>query len=373
MAPMFKAELDSLKQKNRYRSLQRCAGIDLTSNDYLGMASHPALRAAAVEALQAGMDIGAAGSRLLRGHTPAHADLEAFAATHFHAGGALYFSSGFQANFALLSTLARRGDVILYDALIHASMRDGLLATKAKSYKFAHNDMQALEDMLKRHSHGAGKVWIAVESVYSMDGDIAPLAEIYSLAERFDAVVIADEAHATGIMGEAGKGACWPLIQKHGYDRLVTVHTCGKAIGVAGGLVCASEEVIAYMINAARPFIYSTAPMPLQAYLVQVALGLIASQEGEDRRDKLRQISTQAQALFGGHGTHIVPIILGEDAKALDAAHALQKAGYDVRAIRPPTVPEGSARLRLSLSSALQAGTLDEVANLLRPYQRQAA
>lgn len=359
--PVFQEKLSHLKNKNRLRKLHLPNGIDLTSNDYLGMATHPALKKIAIEELQNGIDIGAAGSRLLRGHTQHHANLEEFANQYFNAGATLYFSSGFQANYALLTTLPQRGDIVLYDSLAHASMRDGFKAGNAKTFKFKHNDLNELESRLKKNQYKAKTFWIVVESLYSMDGDTAPLNEIYNLAERYNAYLIADEAHATGIYGEKGKGLCWDIIQKRGYERLITLHTCGKSIGVAGGLVCASKEIIDYMINTARPFIYSTAPMPLQALLVQKSLEILSSDDGDKRREKLLKLCETAKALFGGAGTQIIPIILGDDEKALNIAQRLQKQGYDIRAIRPPTVPEGTARLRLSLSSELQTETLKSI------------
>ncbi len=370
---MYTKTLSTLKAQNQYRSLALPNGVDLTSNDYLGMAVHPILREVAVNALQSGMDVGAAGSRLLRGHTQQHQDLEDFAAVHFDAGRTLYFSSGFQANYAALTTLAVRGDLVFYDTLVHASMRDGLTASKAKSFKFSHNDMNSLEDLLMRHRDKARKTWIAIESVYSMDGDIAPLDQIYALAEQYDAYIIIDEAHGTGVFGDQGKGCAWSLIQKHGYNRLMTVHTCGKAIGVAGGLICASSEIVEFMINAARPFIYSTAPMPLQAFLVQKSLEIIASDEGDERRTHLKKLCVQSQALFGGAGSQIVPIIIGSNEQAVYVANMMKEAGYDIRAIRPPTVPEGTARLRLSLSSELSETVLKDMANVLQPLMRGQA
>lgn len=369
----FKTALNTLEEKGRLRALNLPNGVDLTSNDYLGMAVHPALKIAAIKALENGLDIGAAGSRLLRGHTHEHAELEDFAAKHFNCGGALYFASGFQANFALLTTLPRRKDIVLYDALAHASMRDGLIAGNYKSHKFAHNDMAALEGLLKKHSTNAGSIWIALESVYSMDGDIAPLEEIYALAEKYDAYLIIDEAHATGVYGDKGRGLCWGVIQKHGYERLVTLHTCGKGIGVAGGLVCASKEIIGYLVNAARPFIYSTAPMPLQAVLVQKSLEILASDDGEARRKKLHRLCAVCKELLGGFGTQIIPVIIGSDADAMNVAAKLQNKGLDVRAIRPPTVPEGTARLRISLSSELDEEVLHILKDTLKSWVKEVA
>ncbi len=341
-------KLQQLKDKHRYRSLTLPAGLDLTSNDYLGMKAHPLLRDAAMHALDQGLDIGAGGSRLLRGHMDAHAALEEFAASHFRHERALYMATGFQANMALFTSLPDRHDVILYDQLVHASARDGIEASKAKSFKFAHNDMDALRTLLDKYA-GAQQIWVAVESLYSMDGDRAPLDALYALTDAYGAVLIVDEAHASGVCGDGGRGLAAGLPRAN----LITLHTCGKAIGVAGGLICAESEMIEMMINAARPFIYSTAPMPLQALLVQKSLEILAGDEGDSRRTRLAQICQTVHDGIGGPGTHIVPYILGADDAALQAANELKGQGFDVRAIRPPTVAEGTARLRISLSSEL--------------------
>lgn len=361
----FTQKLSELEGVGRRRALSLPCGVDLTSNDYLGMAGHPDLRTAAIDALENGLDVGAAGSRLLRGHTQAHEDLENFAASYFHAPRSLYFSTGFQANYALLTALPARGDVIIYDALVHASMRDGIKASDAKAFKFVHNDLSMLEARLKAFRDQAKTLWVAIESVYSMDGDQAPIAQIYDLCRCYDAYLIVDEAHASGIFGTRGRGLCDEIIRTDGYDRLITLHTCGKAIGVAGGLVCASATVIDTLINTARPFIYSTAPIPLQAVCVKKSLEILDSPDGDQRRRKLAEICTFAQEKLGGIGSHILPIILGADEKAVRIAKTLQSKGFDVRAVRPPTVPEGTARLRISLSSALEKPVLQNLANAL--------
>lgn len=321
-----------------------------------------------------GGDAGSAGSRLLRGHGPAHEALEVFAAEFFAAQKTLFFANGFQANLALFSTLPDRRDTIIFDALIHASARDGIQASHAQHKRVQHNDLNAYEDALREAAQSGGRSWIAVESVYSMDGDFAPLAELYALACAYDAVLIVDEAHATGVWGPGGRGLAYELFGESGQpENLITLHTCGKAIGVAGGLVCASEPVIEYLINAARPFIYSTAPMPVQAYLVQKSLELISDPEGAAQRQKLFSLIHAAQKLFSGPGSQIVPIVIGDDVRAVHVAKILQQNGYDIRAIRPPTVPEGTARLRLSLSAELDEKTLSEFATVLMPLLREMA
>lgn len=364
MCADFAQKLEAIKSKNRYRSLSLPGGIDLSSNDYLGLKEHPALRRAAIEALESGIALGSGGSRLLRGHCEEHAKLEDFAARHYGFERALYFANGYSANYALLTALPARKDIILFDSLVHASMRDGLYTPSINSQKIPHNDLDAYEAALKKHS-GQGKcIFIAVESVYSMDGDFAPLAELHALALRYDAILIVDEAHGTGVYGDHGKGLADALPRDH----LITMHTCGKALGVAGGLVCASNDVIEYLINIARPFIYSTAPPPLQAHLTMKAIELCAGAEGDIARQKLMALCALVQTRIGGNGSQIVPIILGADEKAVSAAKYLHSQGYDIRAVRPPTVPEGSARLRLSLNAGLSAeiinAFLDDLAKL---------
>ena len=370
----FEQKLGQLEAQNRLRSLNLPCGIDLTSNDYLGLAEHPALREAAIQFLQQGGDIGAGGSRLLRGHTDPHAALEEYAATYFAAPKTLYFATGFQANTALFQALPHRHDVIVFDEFVHASAREGIQNAAAKHVKVQHNDLNAFEDaLLKARQKNPQHIWIAVESVYSMDGDIAPLEELYALAEKFDATLIIDEAHGTGVMGPHGKGVSEDLVMKHGYERIITLHTCGKALGVAGGLVCASADTVDYLINTARGFIYSTAPLPLQAHLVKTALEICASEAGAERRRVLEKLCQKAQQFFGGPGTHIVPIVIGDDAACADIAQKLQSDGYDIRAIRPPTVPEGGSRLRLSLSASLSDDVLSGFFEDFKKHQQKRA
>ncbi len=357
----FAPDLDRLKSMERYRALSLPAGIDLSSNDYLGLSGHPALRQAAIDALRNGIDIGATGSRLLRGHRQAHQDLENFAAAYYGCPRALFFANGFQANYALITTLINRHDVVVYDALCHASMRDGLHAARCSTVKIPHNDLNAFEYALKKPRAADAHLWILVESIYSMDGDIAPVRALLDLAEKYDAMLVVDEAHGTGVSGPTGRGETEGLP----HDRLITLHTCGKALGVAGALVCASDDVIDYLINAARPFIYSTAPMPLQAVLVQRALEL--ARDEPQRRERLAAIKAHAAQCLPDIAIHsqIVPIIIGEDNQAVAIAARLQKQGFDIRAIRPPTVPEGTARLRLSLHVGLTTQDIDAFAQAL--------
>lgn len=357
----FVPELDRLKAMGRYRSLNLPGGIDLSSNDYLGFASHLALRQAAIEALQGGIEIGASASRLLRGHRRAHEELEAFAADYFDCPRALFFASGYQANLALITALIKRDDTVVFDALCHASVRDGLYAVRCSVIKAPHNDLNAVEDALKASRTNGTNLWMLVESIYSMDGDVAPVRELLMLAEKYDALLIVDEAHATGVSGATGRGETEGL----GHERLIALHTCGKALGVAGALVCASEPIIDYLINAARPFVYTTGPMPLQAVLVKRALQLV--REEPHRRQQLSALKALAAQCLPGFAvaSQIVPIVVGDDGATVKLARALQAQGFDIRAIRPPTVPEGTARLRLSLHVGLTPSDLTNFGDAL--------
>jgi 8-amino-7-oxononanoate synthase len=344
------AELERLRRAQRHRALALPRGIDFSSNDYLALSRHPALREAIIEALDEGGIVGAGGSRLLRGHHPAHARLEEFAARHFGTEKSLFFGSGFIANFALFTTLLGRHDALVFDERIHASVKEGMHASPAERYKAHHNDAQSFESEIRRaRDKGAQGIFIAVESVYSMDGDLAPLAELDGIAKRYEASLIVDEAHATGIFGPRGRGLGEGMAGPH----WISLHTCGKALGVAGALVCAGSETVDYLINRARPFIYSTAPPPMLAAAVERALQLV--DEEPWRRERLLELAPLLhRAINPGRefpGSQIVPVILGDEARALEAARGLSERGFDVRAIRPPTVPDGTSRLRLSVNA----------------------
>lgn len=365
----FTAHLQSLKEKGRYRVLKASNGVDFSSNDYLGLSDARAVRLAIQDALNQGIPFSSGASRLLRGHHAEHVELERAAAVFTGFDDALYFASGYQANLALFSTLPGRKDIVLYDERIHACVKDGLRTGFAKYYGFKHNDHAALEEALRRYRSQADMLWIAAESLYSMDGDFAPVQDILSLAERYDAEVIIDEAHATGVWGHEGRGLCYDLPKK----RLTTIHTCGKALGSAGGLICGASEKIDYLINAARPFIYSTAPPPVQAFITRRALDFVLSGEGQSRRAQLKNLCALAQKRFGGPGSQIVPLIIGEDKEAVACAGSLQERGYDIRAIRPPTVAEGTARLRLSLNAKIDSETLKSFCDIYDEIRLQEA
>src|SRR5690606_11216354 len=267
--PRHGAALDVLAQRGRLRRLMPATGADFSSNDYLGLASSALLLDAAQDALARGVPVGAGGSRLLRGNHPEHQALEAEAAAFFDAEAALYMGGGFQANQAIFSTLPMQGDLIVHDALIHASAHEGMRLGRAEARPFVHNQVDDAARVMDewRASGGRGRVWLAVESVYSMDGDLAPLDALARLAAREDAVLVVDEAHATGVFGPQGRGLA------HGVSGpQVTLHTGGKALGASGALICADKVLIETLVNRARPFIFATAPAPLSAAVLRASL-----------------------------------------------------------------------------------------------------
>jgi len=375
LAPYVR-QIAALDARARRRRLLPRAGVDFSSNDYLALAADPAIALAIREALGRGVPAGSGGSRLLRGNAPEHEALEAKAARFFGAEAALYMANGFAANLAILSALPRQGDLIVADELAHASMHDGIRQSKAQAVFATHNDAQAFEDAIAdwRRKGGTGTPWIVAETLYSMDGDRAPVDEFAAVAARHDALMLLDEAHATGVFGPDGRGLAGHL---EGAENLVTLHTCGKGLGVEGALVCAPGPLIDTLVNKARPFIFSTAPSPLMAVAVSAALDRIAGAGGEALREELRAlIAAAGEAVCVPLGlplpeTQILPVILGDDRRTMEVAAACQQAGFDVRGIRPPTVPPGTSRLRLSITRNLDAGDIKALAATLVPLVRE--
>jgi len=311
------------------------------------------MRKAVASALAAGTPIGSGGSRLLRGNCEEHEKLEAEAARFFGAETALFFGGGYVANFALLTTLPQRGDLIVVDSLVHASIHEGVRAGRAAFCESLHNDPQSIADKIRdwRTEGGTGRVWIVVESIYSMDGDFAPLKELVAIADSYDAFLIVDEAHATGVFGEQGRGLTAPF---EGRENLIVIHTCGKALGAVGAIVMLPRVLRDFMVNRCRPLIFATAPSPLMAVAVQEGLSIL--QQEPDRQQRLARLVAFTHRELATRGarspshSQIVPYIVGDNARAMALAHAMQTRGFDIRGIRPPTVPPGTARLRISLT-----------------------
>jgi 8-amino-7-oxononanoate synthase len=360
-------DLAQLAAQDRLRTLVPRRGVDVSSNDYLALASSPRLARAVALAVERGVPVGSGGSRLLRGNHEEHEALEAEAAAFFGSEAALFFSSGYTGNATLFATLPQRGDLIVHDALIHASAHEGMRLSRAEAVSATHNDPEAFEDAIAgwRRAGGTGRPWIAVESLYSMDGDRAPIDALAAVAERHDAMLLIDEAHATGVFGEQGRGLAAAL---HGRENVITLHTCGKAMGCEGALVCGPRVVRDFLVNRGRGFVFSTAPSPLMASAVRESLRILADEP--ERRAALWDLVGAAEKALercgvAPTGSQILPLILGDDARTMGVAAAVQAAGFDVRGIRPPTVPQGTSRLRISLTLNLTVADVDALADAI--------
>lgn len=337
------------------------------SNDYLGLAAHPRL-AAALQEGAALYGAGSGASHLISGHSRAHAQLEErlaeFMSPHLESARALYFCTGYMANLAVLSALAGRDADLFSESLNHASLIDGARLSRANTQIYPHGDTDALERLLKA-SKAATKV-VVTDSVFSMDGDLAPLPRLLQLCEQYGAWLVIDDAHGFGVLGEHGRGALehFALRSPH----LVYMGTLGKAAGVGGAFVAAHETVIEWLVQRARPYIYTTAAAPALAHALLASIDIIDGEEGAARRAHLQALIAQLKdalklqrwQLFPSQ-TAIQPVIIGPNDEALRAAAALHAQGLWVPAIRPPTVPANTARLRITLSAA---HTVDDVAQL---------
>ena len=376
MHEIYAADLQTLAGRGRLRALRGQSGIDFSSNDYLGLAESNELRQAAVDALARGVPIGSGGSRLLRGNHPEHEALEREAAAYFGAEAALYFGGGYVANFAIFSTLPQRGDLVVHDELIHASVHEGVRRGRAESVGVPHNNIDAFDAAIVRWraAGGKGRAWLSVESLYSMDGDSPNLTELFAVADRHDAMVVIDEAHATGVLGPQGRGLAAPF---EGRDNVITLHTCGKALGTVGGFILAPMIIRDFLINRSRPFIFATAPSPLIAAVTRTALEI--SRTNPERRERLARLvqfagnELRRRCNVEPSGSQILPVIIGADQAAVALAASLQRKGFDIRAIRPPTVPEGTARLRIALTLNVNEAIVAELFAALAEDMRVAA
>jgi len=356
------------------------------SNDYLGLANHPKLVAALAEGAKL-YGVGSGASHLISGHSVAHDLLEkklaACESKHIpNAARALFFSTGYLANINAitgLSRLANHGEVSIYSAkLNHASLIDGVrLAssqTKAKVTLFDHQNLDFLEEALKQDAHPLKL--IVVDGVFSMDGDIAPVKNLLHLAEQYDALLMVDDAHGFGVLGEYGHG----ILEQSGVhsERIIYIGTLGKAAGVSGAFICATAPFIEWLIQKGRPYIYSTATPPAIAHTLLTSLELIESNEGIARRKQLNQLIQiwHDEMTFQSwektpSSTPIQPVILGSNASALAAAKLLDESGYWIPAIRPPTVPVDSARLRITFSANHSVDDLRELIQTLQLIEQE--
>ncbi|MDX2022489.1 MAG: 8-amino-7-oxononanoate synthase [Deltaproteobacteria bacterium] len=364
---MLSEELSELRRRSRLRACPAFDGsrrardvtIDgrpvklcFSSNDYLGLSAHPALAEAARQGL-ATSGAGASASRLVSGDLPQHRELEFALAEFADAEACLLFPTGYQANLGVISSLAGPQDLVVSDALNHASLIDGCRLSRATVKVYPHADVSAAGLALATDTNPVGEPFrrklLVTESVFSMDGDVAPLSQLSALCRQNHAALVVDEAHSMGVLGPGGKGLCI----EQGINADVRIGTLGKAFGTAGGFVLGSRVLRDYLVNRARTFIYTTASPPSVAAAALAALNLVRGAEGDTRRLRLSaRIRELHHALAITRApTPITPIVLGADASALAASAALLARGIHVQAIRPPTVPEGTARLRVTLSA----------------------
>lgn len=343
--------------------------INFSSNDYLGLAGHPALAQAAREAIEQ-FGVGSGASRLICGSVQPHHELESALAKWQGTESALVFSTGFAAAQGVLTSLLGRGDVVIIDKKAHASMIDGAKLSGATLRVFRHNDLENLEKLLQWAADRGGRVLVASESVFSMDGDHAPLAGIVELKERYGAWLMLDEAHAVGLYGPLGQG----LAAAGGLGERIEIRmgTLGKAVGAAGGFICGSRQLFDLLVNKARSFIFSTAPSPAVSAAARAGVELIQGAEGQSLRgqlwqrvDELRHGAASLGWKTPAEPSAILPLIVGEEAKAVATMDHLREAGFFIPAIRYPSVPRNEARLRVTLTANHTAENIEQLVNAL--------
>ena len=372
--------LQSRKNDNSFRILSsENSGVDFFSNDYLGLASSEDISKNADLILKKEvLKNGATGSRLLSGNYPLLSKAEELISNFHQAESALIFNSGYDANLGFFSSVPQKNDIILYDELSHASIRDGIRMSMAKAYKFEHNDLNDLEAKLQKFSSDAqeSQVYIVTESVFSMDGDTPDLIKICELAEDFQALVIIDEAHATGVFGEKGCG----LVQELRLENKVfaRIQTFGKAIGAHGAAILGSEELKDYLINFARSFIYTTALSPHAVATIISAYKFLQNEESKisallDNIDffKAQLAENQISQKFINSRSAIQSCIISGNSKVKEISEELQRKGFMVKAILSPTVPAGEERLRFCLHSYNSKQEISEVLKLLSSFVKK--
>lgn len=371
----YRTFCETMAEQHLYRVLpeHRPAGveIDFSSNDYLGLSRHPAMIAAAHKALD-DAGVGSTGSRLLSGNVPAHEALEAQIAQCKGTQAALLFCSGYQANATVLAALldrrvTGRDAVVLSDRLIHASLHHACRYAGVEHHRFRHNDMTHLETLLREHTAAGKLVFVVGETVYGMDGDIAPLDTLDALSRQYGAFLYLDEAHATGILGHNGYGL---LAGRQHPPGFIAMGTFSKAVGCSGAYIACSQAIRNYLVNRCSGFVYSTAPSPAITAAIGAALKLLPSLQAE--RDHVMQMaSTLREHLrmlkleYGDSSTHIVPIIVADSARALDLKKYLLTRGILASAVRPPTVPRDTARVRVALCATHTQADLKRLTDAL--------
>lgn len=365
MSDGFQNELSRLREEGLYRSLRRVDGSQgprismdgkevllLCSNNYLGLANHPVLAEAAIRAVER-YGTGTGASRLISGTMELHEKLEMRIAAFKGTGRALVFNSGYAANTGVIPALVGKGDVIFSDRLNHASIVDGCLLSRAKLIRYPHRDMASLRRLLEENGN-SGRRLIVTDGVFSMDGDLAPLPELIEIRDKYDAILMVDDAHGTGVLGKSGKGTAEHFNVQQGVD--IHMGTLGKAFGCFGAYVAASEAIIEYLVNRARTLIFSTSLPPAVMASSIAAVDITESAEGADLRHRLRRNAAYVRDSLRSAGfdtlnseTQIVPLMVGEAERTMKFSQELLDAGFFIQGIRPPTVPVGASRLRCTL------------------------
>ena len=383
MSDFFQEQLQALRARSLDRHLREIASaqgaeieisdrrlVNFSSNDYLGLANDPRLREAAIAAIGE-FGVGSGASRLISGTQSAHLRLERALAKWKGTEATLCFSSGYAAALGTIPALATKTDVVLLDKLCHASLVDGARLSGAILRVFPHNHLGKLESHLEwaRRECPGKRVLIVTESVFSMDGDRAPLRELVELKERFDALLMLDEAHAIGVIGANGRGLA---AAENLSDRVdVQMGTLSKALGVSGGYICGSRDLVEWLINRARSFIYSTAPPSAIAAAALASVDFLSSPEGEERRRLLwERINLMSELLSLSRSSAIFPWIVGDEQAALDLASALQSEGFFVPAIRYPTVAKGAARLRITVTAAHEEAQIRALCKAIKKFTK---
>jgi len=373
------AEIDSADLRRTVREVASAQGarvelegrevLNFSSNDYLGLANHPALKEVAVEVIKK-FGAGAGAARLISGSQSPHHELERALAAFKGTEAALAFSSGYAAALGTIPALVGQGDVVVLDKLVHASLVDAAKLSGAKLRVCKHNDLAGLARILEWATGHGGRTLVVAESVYSMDGDLAPLLNLVELKEQHGAWLMLDEAHATGLYGEGRRG----VAEEFGVgDRVeVQMGTLGKALGAAGGYICGSIELIDLLRHRARSFVFSTAPMPAQAAAARAGIEVVQSPEGEQRRTRLWSLVDELKNGLIARGwklpavqSAILPLTVGAEAEAVALSERLLEAGVFVPAIRYPTVARGEARLRITVSAAHSSEDIEQLLKAL--------
>lgn len=378
-------EIEAIKRSNLYRYLQEIKPLGPTravikgqevtlfcSNNYLGLTHHPEVVKAAKRALEE-YGAGSGAARLINGHNPLYTQLEITLARFKQAEAALVFPTGYAANLGVISALVGRKDAVFCDKFVHASIIDGCLLSGARLFRFRHNDLEHLKKLLEKETQYRRRL-IVTEGVFSMDGDMAPLVEIYTLAQASDAIILVDDAHGTGVMGEKGRGT----VAYYGVngEHLIQIGTLSKAIGALGGFVVGNKVLIEYLINKARPFIFTTALPPSVVAAAGKAVEIMETepshwQKLQENISVLRNGLTALGFKLPPFPTPIIPLIVGASETALNLSKKLFQAGFFIPAIRPPTVPKGSARLRITVSAAHIREDIERLLDAIALYTRE--